>query len=316
MLSGTFLEEGLEYLTRIWRDWIASLYLKPCDVVIAMSGCFNLSLLKARRKWGAFIVVERGSRHILSQKQILDAVRKLHPQAKTVPDVNVRWELRDYERADRISVPSRHVVKSFTERGVDESRLFRNPYGVDLSMFSPTPLPEGPLTLLMVGTWCYRKGCDLLVEATRHLDFEILHAGVIGDYPFPTERGYKSFGKLDQTALKEIYAQAHVMVLPSREDGFGVVQAQALACGVAVVCSDRTGGEDLREFLEDPSFVTVVKSDDARALQLGVQEAIRFASTQKNPRSISKDSLKKMSWEAYGYRYDRFLRDIALVMAV
>jgi glycosyltransferase involved in cell wall biosynthesis len=37
--------------------------------------------------------------------------------------------------------------------------------------------------------------------------------------------------------LVEFYRRAHVFVLASREDGFGLVLAQALVCGLPVVCT-------------------------------------------------------------------------------
>src|SRR5262249_36569992 len=47
-------------------------------------------------------------------------------------------------------------------------------------------------------------------------------------------------------ALPEFFARAHVFVLPSRYDGWGVVVNQALAAGLPVICSDAVGaGHDL-----------------------------------------------------------------------
>lgn len=306
----------LNSVQRAWCDWVTSTRLEPCDVMIAMSGCFSLSIAKAKKRWNAVILVERASRHINSQKEILDEVHALHPGAATVPDVDVHRELRDYALADRIVVPSRHVVESFVENGVPRERLFRNPFGVDLSMFSPTPVPAGPPTVLMVGTWCYRKGCDLLVEALRGLDFRLLHAGPLGDCPFPSGAGFETLGILDQTKLKEVYARGHIMALPSREEGLAFVQAQALACGLGLVCSDRTGGDDLREILEDPGLVTVVKTGDVGGLREGLRQAMRLAQSKKGLRDSSGASLEKLSWKAYGLRYDAFLRGLVPAKAL
>lgn len=37
----------------------------------------------------------------------------------------------------------------------------------------------------MVGGWCYRKGCDLIVDAVRQLECSCLHVGSLGDCAFP-----------------------------------------------------------------------------------------------------------------------------------
>jgi glycosyltransferase involved in cell wall biosynthesis len=290
-----------------WTNLAVSWVMEPCDVVIAMSGIFYWSITKAKRKWDSKILVERGSRHILSQKKILDELKTLNRNAKTVSESDVRHELKDYEVADRIVVPSKHVAQSFVEYGIPEIRLFRNPYGVDLSMFGTTESPKVRPTLLIVGTWCYRKGCDLLVEALEGTSYQLLHAGSIGDCSFPNNENFKSFGFVDQSKLKPIYAQAHVFILPSREDGFGLVLAQALACGLPVVCSDRTGGEDLREMMSDKNRVTVVKSNDVIALKEGIAKAMNYALDHPGLREISSSDREQMSWKAYGERYHRFL---------
>lgn len=54
-------------LINVVQDRVTSLIMRPCDVVIAMSGCFCHSLEKAKKQ-GAKIIVERGSKHILDQK--------------------------------------------------------------------------------------------------------------------------------------------------------------------------------------------------------------------------------------------------------
>jgi glycosyltransferase involved in cell wall biosynthesis len=45
--------------------------------------------------------------------------------------------------------------------------------------------------------------------------------------------------------LVDIYAQCDVFVMPSIEDGFGLVLAQALACGLPIIATTNTGAEDL-----------------------------------------------------------------------
>jgi starch synthase len=87
-----------------------------------------------------------------------------------------------------------------------------------------------------------------------------------------------------------------------------VVLCQALACGLPLVCTDRTGGEDLAAFLEDPSWVTIVKSDDALALRAGIAQALAKAATQSGLRDILGTARDRLSWQAYGKRYDAELR--------
>ena len=105
--------------------------LEPCDVFIGMSGVCVESARLARERYGAKIFIERGSRHILSQKAILDDIKRLSPAAQSVPDYAVRLHMASTELADVVVVPARHTADSFIDHGFPAERLFRNPYGVD-----------------------------------------------------------------------------------------------------------------------------------------------------------------------------------------
>lgn len=297
----------LDVLLQRAVDGLVARWLEPCDVFIGMSGLCVKSAQAAREKYGAKIFLERGSRHILSQKEILEAIPGMPRPA--VPEFNVRRELWGYEFADVVSIPSRHVERSFLERGFPKAKLFRNPYGVDLTMFPPTPKPGNKVpTLVFAGTWSLRKGCDVLAEALRGQPWRLIHVGAVGDTPLPKLANFESRGFVPQTKLAEVYAQADVFVHPSREEGLSVVQAQALSSGLPLVCTDRTGGEDLAELLDDPSWVTVVKPDDVSALRAGIEQALARAGSQAGMRNILGTARDHISWRAYGERYDQKLK--------
>jgi glycosyltransferase involved in cell wall biosynthesis len=292
-------------------DQLVAYRLERCDVFIGMSGICVKSAMAAKQKYGAKVLIERGSRHILSQKAILDSLAMSMPKADSVPDYAVQRELASYEIADAVVVPSRHVVESFLAHGFPQDKLFRNPYGVDLGMFPPTYAPpfDSP-TILFVGNWSLQKGCDVLVRAWRKLQgVRLIHVGSVGDASLPRDPNFTHYDAMPQWKLAEIYAQAHVFVLASRQEGLSMVQAQALASGLPIVCTTHTGGEDLQELLDDPKWVTVVPVEDADALAQGIQSALQLASKQRGIRDVLGQNRKDLNWGAYGKRYDQFLRD-------
>jgi len=297
----------LEILLLKAVDNLAARLLEPCDVFIGMSGLCVRSAQAAREKYGAKIFLERASRHILSQKEILEAIPGMPKPA--VPEFYVRRELWGYEFADAVSIPSRQVERSFLERGFPKEKLFRNPYGVDFGLFPPTPKPQNKVpTLVFAGTWSLRKGCDVLAKAIAGQPWRLIHVGVVGDAPVPKAANFESYGFIKQWKLSEIFGEADILVLPSREEGLSYVQAQALSCGLPLVCTERTGGEDLAEALDDPSWVTVVPLDDVAALRAGIEQALAKAGTQKGVRDILGAARERLSWRAYGERYDQKLK--------
>jgi starch synthase len=284
-------------------DRTAAALMEPCDAFIGMSGLCIRSARKARAQ-GAKVFIERGSRHIVSQKRILDSIAA--PGVSSVRDDDVARELASYAAADVIVVPSRHADESFVDHGVPSERLFRNPYGVDLGMFPATTKPAHAVPVaLMAGTWSLQKGCDLLWQACRSAGhWRLRHVGSPGDAPLPFAPLFEHRAAVPQWELARQFGDADILVLPSRQDGFGMVLVQALACGLPVVCTDRTGGPDIRELLDEPKWVTVVPHDDAGALGAGVQHALSLASGQSGLRDILGSARDRLSWAAYAGRYD------------
>lgn len=153
---------------------------------------------------------------------------------------------RGAHRADAICTPTSAVADAVAERlDVDRDKIVVTPLGVDPAWFTAAPagrkvrqrlgLPAE--YLLFVGASGPRKGLDWLTRA---------HAAA-GDLPplvftgpgrFPGETDAAHTGYLSQMDLRSVVAGASALVLPSRDEGFGLPILEAMACDVPVVCSD------------------------------------------------------------------------------
>ena len=313
-LRNTRWASHAQAMMRKASDAVAGYRLEPCDVVVGMSGTTLAVLEAARRRFGATVFVERASRHVLSQKAILDGRPRALGGPTAVTPETVQRELAGYELSDVIVVPSRHVEASFVERGVNHERLFRNPLGVCLEAFPASPRASPTeLRLLMVGTWSWQKGVDLLLRAFRILRaemprLELWHVGPVGDVPLPLgEPGFVHHAPVPQAELPKFYRQCDVLALPSRQDGFGMVLSQALASGVPVVCSEYTGGLDLREVLGERDWVHIVPVDDAVQLAATLGEVLAAAAAGRYCEPLQASVRAKLSWEAYGERWHQRL---------
>jgi glycosyltransferase involved in cell wall biosynthesis len=312
-LSRTSLAEPAEHCLVSAVDHAAARVVEDCDVLIGASQMCLRTIEAVRARCGARIILERGSRHILSQREILNGLPRARSGEPRVPDWAVRRELAEYALADTIVVPSKHVERSFIEHGIPAGKLFRNPYGVDLRMFPPTPAPSpvAAPTVLMAGWWSLRKGCDLLVEAWRTMrtpGVRLLHVGDVHDCPLPSHPRFEHHERVDQPRLTHWYAQAHVMALASREEGLALVQAQGLASGLHLAATERTGAEDLQELLDDPRAVAIAPVDDAGAFAATLDTQLERARTRTGLRDLLGGARTKLTWQAYGLRYDTMLR--------
>jgi glycosyltransferase involved in cell wall biosynthesis len=283
--------------------------LEPCDVFIGMSGLCVLSCITARCKYGARVLLERGSTHILRQKEILEKLG-----GGRVADFDVERELAGYNLADLIVVPSLHAEDSFLRYGFDKQKIFRNPYGVDLEMFPATAVPatREPVAIY-VGAWTYQKGCDLWGRVLERIPgLRLIHVGARGDAPMPVSGNFAHVDPVNQWDLLKYYAKAHVCVQASRQEGLSLVLIQALACGLPVVCSDQTGGRDLLQILQDDELVQVFPGDNLDALCSCIRRGMDFALARRGMRSLPEQQRRQLTWRAYGERYSRRLNELVV----
>ncbi len=287
-------------------DTYLSLFMKPCDVYIALGTVYKDSLKSAKNKFNAVTILEWGSKHIEKQNEII-----LREEAILKVAYFTNRSLNGYEYADYISVASNHVIQSFIAKGINKEKLLQNPYGVDLSMFKPTQLEQNSYDVIMVGTWGFVKGCDLLASFFETSELSFLHVGALSDLPFPKLRNMTHIDPVDQIQLTHYYAKAKVFVLPSRAEGLAMVQSQALASGLPIVCSKDSGGRDIREFLDEKKWIIEMKELSINELSSCINSALELAKTQTGLRSYADNViLDNLSWKAYGKRYDENLKKI------
>jgi starch synthase len=291
---------ALERLMCWALDMVTIFRMRPCDVFICMSGIYLQAPRFARWRYGARVILHRGSRHILSQREILASIAG----AQQVTPFVIRRELQGYEIADKIAVPSMHVMESFKPWPQHACKLFVTPYGVDLDDFPLRhTLPSTP-TVLFVGNWSYQKGVDVLTKAIEDLDgVQLIHVGALTDAPFPDHSRFVHHDPVPQWKLKSFYEVAHVFALASRQDGFGLGLCQALASGLLLVCTDRTGGADLLDTLGLGRLIRVVPEGNPDALRRALAHALDDCIGKSRVAPITAAERKGLSWNAYAARH-------------
>jgi glycosyltransferase involved in cell wall biosynthesis len=171
----------------------------------------------------------------------------------------LRWRRRlDFLLATGISGP---VARRC---GFRESRIYRFGYfvechedeGVVCDVIQQRHNANEVIRLLFVGQLIARKGLDLLLHALARLHHRPWRLDVVGKGPlFDTYKAQANLsgigarvcwlGTIANPQARSLMAQADVLVLPSRYDGWGAVVNEALMAGTPVIISDACGAADL-----------------------------------------------------------------------
>jgi glycosyltransferase involved in cell wall biosynthesis len=304
--------ETIVYFINKIHESKASKYLDEVDVFIGFSSSSLNTLIEAKKK-DKITVIERGSSHYSFQMKILQESNS------DFEPTYMFWqqELLEYELTDYISLPSSFAKRTFIEAGIDESKLFVNPYGVDLSYFKQIEKEDAIFRVIFCGQLSFQKGSNYLLQAIYELDlenFEFWHIGAIAEEMNPFIEKYKLpsivyKGTHPQNELYKLYSQGNVFILPSIQDGFGMVIFQAMACGLPVILSENTGAYDVVTKDGEEGFVIPIRNINA------IKEKIKFLHENENIcREMGRKAKERVSsgftWNDYGDRYMDFLRNI------
>jgi glycosyltransferase involved in cell wall biosynthesis len=206
------------------------------------------------RKNGKLWICDRGSSHILTQRDLLvEEHKEWHAEPPEFSTDRLERCVAEYEEAHAITVPSQFSRRSFLQHGIPAERVFVCPYGVDLSEFRPGVKSDDVFRVIHVGQINVRKGVGHLLQAVEPLakkgQCELWLVGEVHPSMRRLLDEYKGIfeykGVVPRKDLWRFYSQASVLVLASVEEGLALVQAQAMACGVPVIATTNTGAEDL-----------------------------------------------------------------------
>ncbi len=271
-----------------------------------------LQTTRVARKLGIPVVLERPNAHTrFAYQAVKDECERI---GVALPDNHehafnediLKVEEAEFRAADRLLCPSDFVVKTFVDKGFPLSQLARHIYGYDEKTYHPAEREaqdQQGLTMLFVGVCAVRKGVHVALEAwlasgAQHTGKFLIAGEFLPAYESKLSAmlSHPSVEVLGhRTDVPELMRRSDILVLPSIEEGFGLVCTEAMGSGCVPLVSDAC--TDLCRHMEN-SLVHRVR--DVASLA----EHIKLANENRDLlRSLRKRGLEfapQITWNAAG----------------
>ncbi|TVQ99896.1 MAG: glycosyltransferase [Spirochaetaceae bacterium] len=232
---------------------------------------------------------------------------------------------------DYFLAPSPVVAEGLTRWGVDPSRIFQVPFGVDVELFQPAPDwparldPTGattsgaatpgattsgakgpaPLRVAFTGQLSARKGIPELLQAwdalmaapdsAPHAELHLygrVYPEVRSQLIELDRRHIVLHGFVDLTA--ELPAN-HLYVLPSHREGSAKSVYEALACGLPVITTEETGSV-VRDGVEG----FIVPAGDPQTLATRLSTLLTDTPLRLRMATAARTRSQEFTWQRYG----------------
>ena len=224
-----------------------------------------------------------------------DIGRRIARSAEVVvtPTQAVADELRRHLPLRRVEVVGEGVSAAATELPADAAARAER-------------LRLPPAYALVVGTLEPRKGLDVAARALTDPAWPGLPLLVVGPRGWgdvPESPDVRLLGRLSDPDLATAYARASVLLMPSRDEGFGLPVVEAMACGTPVVISDAPA---LIEVAGGAAVVT--RRGDAADLAAGTARAV---AQSEQLRTLGHRRSADFTWKSAARKLIEICRDLA-----
>ncbi|HLO89172.1 MAG TPA: glycosyltransferase family 4 protein [Nostocaceae cyanobacterium] len=295
-------------LSDLYFDQQVSKKLKSqsCDLIMGVAGQTNLGFKVAKSRGAKAWLYCLNNYLPFMQQQIKQELKYLaDPTVATMNPLMLRRFLSECSQADLVIVLSEVAKQSFIQAGFTPDKVAVLTPFVDTHRFRPIPKIDDVFRVLYVGTIEPRKGLPYLVDAFLQADISNSELLIVGG---TSTRGLKIF--MEKTLSQhshikqefwdfstadptQVFGKSSVLVLPSVEDGFGLVALEAMACGLPVIVTSHCGAADVVDngfngFILPPRDVNslaeklvFLAEDEARRLEMG--KAARSTAEKQTP---------------------------------
>jgi len=201
-----------------------------------------------------------------------------------------------------ISIPVRDRL---LQAGLMADRMFLTSMGVNIDAIEKAPELPKEFDGVYLGRVERAKGIEDLIIAWRIVAEKLSHSSlaIIGTGPFigkaknlttaaGLDKNIEFKGYVGGEGKYKLLKQSRLLVFPSYSEGFGLTVAEAMACGIPVVCYDTVA----RVFANCKSIVSVPKGD-VRELGQTVLRLLLNRAEREMLGSLARSESQQFRWD-------------------
>jgi glycosyltransferase involved in cell wall biosynthesis len=253
-LHDIYAAEFYPIYDRIWQHLVLKRW-QPCDVLHLVAQGKALEILRRSKYEDSAILGHVVTSHPTIFQEEVEKEHAFLGVSSTRVEEQEQATIEEIGLCDRIFCLSGLIRDSLTGFGYPAERIDVIPMHFTPQYFQPGDAPsQENFRILCVARICPIKGHVYLLEAWRKLalpNAELILVGTLQRNMRPILHRYDGLfsyhGPVDGVTLAKLYQQASVLVLPSVQDGFGLVVSEALACGTPVIITSNVGARDIVE---------------------------------------------------------------------
>jgi glycosyltransferase involved in cell wall biosynthesis len=318
LIGASGLTTGARLYHGIW-DRQACRSLKQCQLLhFLMHGNCGRTIRRAKEQ-GTVLLAEAVNSHPVDYTRIIhEELDVLGISRHREAPVNLEAMAAERQMADFVLVPSSFVQESYERNGFPANKIIKLPYCANLSEFHPGIKKGKDFKVVCMAQISARKGHYYLLQAWKKLGLKDAELHCYGYFDRDVIKALQRLnvpnvyfhGSVSKPEVIAALQGAHLAVLPTVEDGFGVVILEALAAGLPVVTTTHSGGSEVIENGYE-GFVVAPKSVEALAGKI-----LYFYENRDAAREMGQAARKKVEagwdWEAYTDRlleiYERVIK--------
>ncbi|MBD2774455.1 glycosyltransferase family 4 protein [Iningainema tapete] len=266
------------------------LQTQKCDLIMGVAAQTHLAFKEAKKKGAKAWLYCLNNYLPFMQQQIQEEQQFLNePTVATMNPQMLRRFTWECEEADLIVVLSQVAKKTFIQAGFPPEKVAVLTPSINSYRFRPAAKNDSVFRVLYVGSIGPRKGVHYLIPAFLKANIANSELLLVGGASTRVMRLLLEKTLAENSHVKQegwnfnvhdpvpVFSRASVLVLPSVEDGFGLVALEAMACGLPVIVTSNCGAADV---VEDGVNGFVIPPRDEKSLAekltfLAANESIR-----------------------------------------